>query len=159
MAVIPDILEDVAFIVVALLLAYGLYTTAGTILQTDVPIVAVTSGSMEPALHRGDMIVVQGKEFSDIREGDVVVYETERMPVPIIHRVVQKNATALQTKGDALRTQHPFEKHITPDQIRGVSIAEIPFIGHVKLVPTCLYLRMQGRTGPGLEFVCPTGGV
>ncbi len=157
MAVIPSILEDVAFIVVALLLAYGLYSTAGTALDTDIPIVAVTSGSMEPTLHRGDMIVVQGKEFSDIREGDIVVYETGEMPVPIIHRVVAKNETALQTKGDALREQHPFEKHITPDQVLGVSIMELPFVGYVKLLPTCFYLRMQAQAGPGPDFVCPSG--
>lgn len=149
-------LRDAGFVAVALLLAFGIYQTAGTALDTEVPVVAVTSGSMQPTLYRGDMIVVRGVPFDDIAEGDIVVYTTEQMPVPIIHRVVQKNDTALQTRGDALTRQHPFEKYITADQIEGVAVFDIPLIGYIKLLPTCLYLQSQGRLGPGTEFICPT---
>lgn len=146
--------DETAFLLVALLLAYGIYQTAGLALGTEVPVVAVTSGSMEPTLHRGDMILVQGEPFEEIEEGEIVVYTTDRMPVPIIHRVIQKNATALQTKGDALEQQHQFEKHITPDQVLGTTMFVVPYIGHVKLVPTCIYLRLQ-YGGQVPATICP----
>ncbi|MFB6265595.1 MAG: signal peptidase I, partial [Candidatus Nanohaloarchaea archaeon] len=76
---------------------------AGVALNTDVPVVAVTSGSMEPTLHRGDMVVVHGEKWKNIEEGEILVFKTEEMPVPVIHRVIKKNSTALETKGDALQ--------------------------------------------------------
>lgn len=145
--------DEAAFIAVALLLAYGIYQTAGLLLNTGVPVVAVTSGSMEPTLHRGDMVVVQGKEFEDIRVGDIIVFETEQMPVPIVHRVIEKNGTAVETQGDALTAQHPFEKHVTPDQILGTKLGVMPWVGYVKLIPTCLYLGLQDAPVP--QTICP----
>ncbi len=145
--------DETAFITVALLLAYGIYQTIGLALGTSVPVVAVTSGSMEPTLHRGDMIIVQGEPFEEIEEGAIIVYRTQDMPVPIVHRVIEKNATALQTKGDALQSQHSFEKHVTPDQVLGTSRFVIPKIGFVKLVPTCAYLELQQRQVPAT--LCP----
>lgn len=149
-------LDDIAFVVVALILAYGIYQTAGVGLDTDVPVVAVTSASMQPELYRGDMVVVRGEPFAEIEEGEIVVYTTGNVPVPVIHRVVEKNATALQTKGDNNPGQEPWEKHITPDQVLGTRIATVPMIGYVKLVPTCIYLRqVYGDRTP--DTVCPPG--
>ncbi|MDY6769662.1 MAG: signal peptidase I [Candidatus Nanohaloarchaea archaeon] len=145
--------SEAAFVAVALLLAYGIYQTAGVALNTGTPVVAVTSGSMEPALHRGDMVVVQGERWADIETGEVVVFRVEGNPVPVVHRVVTKNATALQTQGDALDFQHPFEKHITQEQVLGTRVATIPLLGYVKLVPTCLYLELQHDTVP--QTLCP----
>ncbi|MCJ7478808.1 MAG: signal peptidase I [Candidatus Nanohaloarchaeota archaeon QJJ-7] len=140
--------NDVAFVAVALLLAYGIYQTVGLALGTQVPVVAVTSGSMEPNLHRGDMIVVEGEPWEEIEVGEIIVFESGDMPVPVIHRVIEKNETALQTQGDALNTQHEFEKHITEDQVMGTALFSIPMIGHVKLVPTCFYLQIQRNNVP-----------
>ncbi|MDY6776653.1 MAG: signal peptidase I [Candidatus Nanohaloarchaea archaeon] len=145
--------DDLLFLAVALLLAYGLYQTAGAALDTQVPMVAVTSGSMEPTLHRGDMVVVHGEDFGDIDVGEIVVYRVGEIPVPVIHRVVEKNSTALETKGDALERQHPFEKHVTPDQIMGAALFTIPKIGYVKLVPTCLLMELSSDRVP--RTVCP----
>ncbi|MDY6774324.1 MAG: signal peptidase I [Candidatus Nanohaloarchaea archaeon] len=145
--------NDVAFVVVALLLAYGIYQTAGLALNTEVPVVAVTSGSMEPTLHRGDMIVVQGEPWKETEEGEIIVFRTDEMPVPVIHRVIKKNSTALETKGDALARQHPFEKYITKDQVMGTALFTIPKLGYVKLLPTCFYLQLQYRRVP--RTVCP----
>ncbi len=145
--------DEAAFLAVALLLAYGIYQTAGVALGTSVPVVAVTSGSMEPTLHRGDMVLVQGEPWEEIETGDIIVFTAEGAPVPVVHRVIEKNASALQTKGDALEAQHPFEKHITEDQVLGTKRAAVPFVGHVKLVPTCIYLQLQHGAVP--DTVCP----
>lgn len=149
--------ENLIFLVVAVILAYGLYNTVGVTLDTSVPVVAVTSGSMEPHLSRGDMIVVQGRSFDRIAEEDIIVYQPREMPVPIIHRVVSKNATALQTRGDSNVRQYGFEKYVTPDEVLGTSMLAIPYIGYVKLVPTCAYLRWRYGQSSQLDLVCPPG--
>lgn len=145
--------QEAVFVALALVLAYGIYQTAGMALGTSNPAVAVTSGSMEPHFYRGDMVLVGGKSFDRIAVGDVLVFETDAVPVPVIHRVVEQNQTALQTQGDAVSEQHDWEKHITEDQVIGVRLAVIPYVGHFKLLPTCLYLDLvQGGAPP---TVCP----
>jgi len=47
-------------LVVYLIYAYLIYFSLGFILQTSTPIVIVTSGSMEPVIQRGDIIIIQG---------------------------------------------------------------------------------------------------
>jgi signal peptidase I len=176
MSLIDEIDYELLFIFIALILAYGLYDTVGLALGTEIPVVAVTSGSMEPTLQRGDLIVVQGQDFSDIAVGDVIIFKTEHTGVPIIHRVIERDNTTLETKGDNNVNQVRFcvrpdgstypsngscpdgelvnaEKDITQEQVRGTAFFVIPKAGHLKLVPTCLFLESTGQVGPG-NLVC-----
>lgn len=170
--------QELAFIAVALLLAYGIYQTAGVALDTDVPVVAVTSPSMEPTLHRGDMVVVRGQPFDSIEEGDIVVFDSGSpcIAVPIIHRVVNVTPQGLTTQGDRNPDQLvvcqgngecsktfnscpvgteriDIEQNITAEQVKGVVAFKVPLLGYVKLAPTCAYLRFtQGQVSSTL---CP----
>lgn len=150
------VLEDVTFVVIAVVLAYGMYTTVGLLFQTSVPVVAVTTGSMQPHLNPGDMVVVYGAEWEDIQVSDVVVYRTDQAAIPIIHRVIAKNASALETKGDNNPGQLPFERHVTREQVLGKTVFALPFVGYVKLIPYCLLLEGDGVRSPmvcsGLPF-------
>ena len=47
--------------------------------------VVVLSGSMEPSMFRGDILVLLKKE--DLAIGDVVVYQIEGEKIPIVHRI------------------------------------------------------------------------
>ena len=57
----------------------------------------VVSGSMEPVMYRGDIVVLQQAnilgfhEFdtSDIKVGDIVVYDAAWHEGPVIHRVIE----------------------------------------------------------------------
>lgn len=65
----------------------------------------VVSGSMEPQLYRGDTIIVHNTTWSDIRVGEIVVFELPKRNVPIVHRVqsITKSASGkllYVTKGD-----------------------------------------------------------
>ena len=43
------------------------------------------SGSMEPGMYRGDILVLIKKPTIEI--GDAVVYKIENDPIPIVHRI------------------------------------------------------------------------
>lgn len=167
--------QTIFFLLTMVLLAFGLYQTAGIFLNTDVPIVTVVSNSMAPQFERGDIIVVYGEPFDEIEAdpetGDVIVFRSELMRMPIIHRVINRTDTTLETKGDANNGQLRFcqserqiyrspkqgcrddertiniEQNITRDQVMGTKIATIPMLGYVKLYPACLYYQLVLPTG------------
>lgn len=68
---------------------YGIYT--------------VMSGSMEPAIHVGDVIYIREVPFEELQVGDVITYRAQEGTAVVTHRVsaIQKEAQLLQTKGDA----------------------------------------------------------
>ena len=47
--------------------------------------VVVLSGSMEPGMYRGDILVLYKKQTIEV--GDVVVYKIHTDPIPIVHRI------------------------------------------------------------------------
>lgn len=122
------------FFAVALILAFGVLQTTGVALETDKPVVSVVSCSMYPNLHVGDILVVKGTPYENIEEGDVIVYSTEEMQIPVVHRVIEKNENYLETKGDNNPSQLDFESRVEPEQIHGRVLFSIPRIGGLKLL-------------------------
>ena len=47
--------------------------------------VVVLSGSMEPGMYRGDILILMKKEKIEV--GDVIVYKIHTDPIPIVHRL------------------------------------------------------------------------
>lgn len=66
------------FIVLALLLAFGILQFTGTVLGTDNPVVSVVSCSMYPEYDRGDVLAVRGVDFDSIEEGEVIVFQVPK---------------------------------------------------------------------------------
>ncbi len=79
--------EDIAWIVITIILVLALHTALKFALHTNSPLVIVVSGSMEPVFYRGDVILLEGVSPQDIKVGDVVVYKRPYTRYPIIHRV------------------------------------------------------------------------
>jgi len=96
----------------------------------------VLSGSMEPTISAGDVIIVNSVAASQIGEGDVITYGGER---PTTHRVIgvtqQDGEPAFQTKGDA--NDSPDPGVVPASEVNGKvmtlggALFVIPFIGHV----------------------------
>ncbi|MBI1877783.1 MAG: signal peptidase I [Chloroflexi bacterium] len=59
--------------------------------------VIVAGNSMEPRLHRGDLVIV--RQASDYQIGDIVTYRHPEIG-PIIHRIVAQEGSAFVFKGD-----------------------------------------------------------
>ena len=48
-----------------------------------------SSGSMEPAFHRGDLLFLTNPTDEPIRVGEIVVFKIEGRDIPIVHRVLK----------------------------------------------------------------------
>lgn len=83
----------------------------------------VLSGSMEPTLSVGDLLIVQAQP--DYQADDVVVYQSGTMPV--VHRIVEIDGETVTTRGDANNaTDEPFPL----SAVKGKVIAVIPLVGY-----------------------------
>lgn len=67
--------REAYFIVLALVLAFGILQFSGTVMGTEKPVVSVISCSMYPEYDRGDVLTVNGVDFDQIQEDDVIVYQ------------------------------------------------------------------------------------
>ena len=88
----------------------------------------VMSGSMEPALNVGDLLIVH--EQSSYNVGDVVVFQSGTMAV--VHRIVDVDQAAgtVTTKGDANNApDDPMESR----ELRGAVALSIPAVGNLLL--------------------------
>ncbi|WP_187120174.1 signal peptidase I [Methanomassiliicoccus luminyensis] len=121
-------LSQLGTVVVVVLLAIALTGLLAPIFGYRLDV--VQSGSMEPNIGVGDLVITAPEEFSDIRTGDVISFRSPDNGVLICHRVVgvdESNST-LQTKGDANEDNDPYvlkEQHVV-----GKVVANIPLMGY-----------------------------
>lgn len=99
----------------------------------------------------GAQITVDGKRYT-MAEGETVqtngatieMNEARGMNIPVVHRVIEKTPTHVETKGDNNQRQLEFEDRIEPDQIHGNMLVKIPRVGAIKL----LVMDFVGFSGP-----------
>ena len=84
----------------------------------------VISGSMEPKLSVGDLIIVRAGESYDLHE--IVVFESEGSLV--VHEIIRFEDGMVVTKGSANNTE---DAPIPPENIRGRVVLAIPYVGFV----------------------------
>ncbi|TFG15358.1 MAG: signal peptidase I [Promethearchaeota archaeon] len=144
------IILAVITISIALFGSFFLFFILQLTLNTETPVVVVESGSMEPVISRGDLLIVKGVPAIDIRngtiedmDGDIIVFNAQGVwsnppAEPIVHRVVDKKFEdgiwQFKTKGDA----NPIvdEGWVPEGNILGVVVFKIPWIGWVKIFLT-----------------------
>ena len=147
-------------LLVAVVFYYGILRLG---LATDLPMVAVVSGSMKHDASAeadfygwleknlgydrnyinswpvtggfavGDMPVIKGDE--EYKVGDIIVYSVPGSEAPIIHRIIKINPDgSYQTKGDNNSSQLPYETKVTKEQIHGKVLFVIPKVGYFKVL-------------------------
>lgn len=93
----------------------------------------VLSGSMEPTISTGDVVVVDDVDPGDIEERDVITYLRSGADTPTTHRVVGINEDggelSFVTKGDA--NDDPDASPVAASEVRGQVVFTIPYIGYV----------------------------
>jgi len=122
---------------------YGLLTTAVVALAlllvlSLVPIQGapkvkiVSSGSMEPAIRTGSMVIIIPRETYAV--GDVITFgEDTRTKKPTTHRIhdarVESGAMIFKTKGDA--NEDPDAREVRQNDIIGRVVISIPYLGYI----------------------------
>ena len=90
----------------------------------------VISGSMEPAIQTGSVVIVRPIVPDTIRKGDIIMFSSLDMKSLTTHRVVNaENEPTLRfiTKGDANKNSDITP--IVPGQIVGIVAVTIPYLG------------------------------
>ncbi len=155
-----EILSTGLIIVVLFSVTFGGFYLLQLGLGTESPLVVVTSGSMEPTIYRGDMLIIQQKAPLEIKNAseaqgdinaDIIVYwaqgvwkPADAVSEPIVHRVVGKKYEEgkwwFLAQGDNTGTNPypdnpstPTENWIPEENIIGIVIGKIPYVGHIKL--------------------------
>ncbi|AMB60560.1 hypothetical protein AWU67_13970 [Microterricola viridarii] len=93
----------------------------------------ILTGSMEPDMPPGTIVVVKPQPFDQIRQGDVITYQIESgKPMVVTHRVVGVDVVAgetrLVTQGDA--NDAPDALSVREVQVKGVVWYHVPMIGY-----------------------------
>ena len=127
----------------ALIMWRGIMLVCGN----ESPMVVVLSGSMEPSMYRGDILVLVRRPSFEI--GDVVVYLIDNEKIPIVNRISSiqevvlekdgKRTTLFLSKGDNNpvddRGLYPKGKmYLDESNIVGHVFATIPYSGYFTLL-------------------------
>lgn len=107
------------------------------LMQTDImpgyDVRIVQSGSMEPAIGTGSVVIIAERERYQV--GDIVTFggDDARDQLPTTHRIIedrlQDGELVFVTQGDA--NESPDADPLRPEDIRGAVIFDIPYLGFV----------------------------
>lgn len=102
----------------------------------------VQSGSMEPSIMTGDIIVVQDRIIYNVNDVITFTNSAKRIVTHRILTVEEGEERRYRTKGDANRSED--EDFITYDQIIGKVVLVVPrlgiFVAHAKSLPGLILL-------------------
>ncbi len=101
MRVMSHLVNLAVYVLIVAGIVFGLPNFLVWKLHTTYPMAAITSGSMWPVLKEGDLVFIEGVGATDIRVGDIIVYQNTTNHTLTIHRVTKLLPDMLTTKGDA----------------------------------------------------------
>jgi signal peptidase len=138
-----DYMTTVIMILVVVLIVFTFWFGLRFVLRTEHPILAVASGSMEPVLYAGDLILVEGVDDpGDIYAapkdadppGDIIVYQGPHDL--IVHRVIkttsQDGTYIFETQGDNNRFPDGWDVKES-DIVGRYTGFKVPLLGHIAL--------------------------
>lgn len=109
----------------------------------------VVSGSMEPTIETGSIIVINERD-KDIKRGDIIAFKTGDLAVA--HRVVKIQDGKFVTKGDNNKSVDAGT--VTADMVEGTVIFHIPKAGYaVKWLATIPGMIVIFTVAAGVIFI------
>lgn len=88
----------------------------------------VASGSMEPSISVGSVVIAKSIDTATLEVGDVIVFsKTEKHQ--IVHRISGIGPQGFRTKGDANEDTDPFI--VPPEAVSGKVMYDIPYLGYL----------------------------
>lgn len=108
---------------------------------------AVMSGSMEPAIKMGDLVIIQKAPEYEVRE--VISYKDKNKRI-VTHRIVAKNGNNFVTEGDANRNEDRDE--INMAQVMGKVVEVIPLLGRWQMNSGNIIFLILGIVVPAVAL-------
>src|SRR3989344_3667931 len=134
------ILNIAIYLAIVGIVIYGLPYYLTKKLGTDYPIAAITSGSMWPVLHIGDLVLIKSVSKEDLKVGDIIVWQNPSTSSGqagfTIHRIAKLNENTLVTKGDGNFTEDSPVKYsdvIGRTVYRNGNPVRIPYMGYISV--------------------------
>lgn len=97
----------------------------------------VLSGSMDPTIKTGDLIIVRQVDSSNIEQGDIITFTTNSDSL-VTHRVIgvssENGSYRFQTKGDANNIED--KDLVAGNQVIGKYAFRLPMVGKVSDIMT-----------------------
>lgn len=93
---------------------------------------AVFSGSMEPEIKVGSVLITRPVEAETIKAGDIITFDSPPSEMPTTHRVVSVEKGSelyFQTKGDANEDADPIT--VPAQNVLGTAYFHVPYFGYV----------------------------
>jgi signal peptidase len=94
---------------------------------------AVLSGSMEPVLGVGGLVVIRPVDAQQVAPGDIISFKLPGIDTPICHRVIEIQSTPegrfFLTKGDA--NEEPDANPVPPEAVTGKEVFYLPCVGNL----------------------------
>jgi signal peptidase len=88
----------------------------------------VYTGSMEPAIPVGSVVVIKPVDPETLKIGDIICF-TLTEPTSITHRIINITDEGFITKGDA--NEDPDQWIVKKENVIGKAILTVPFIGYL----------------------------
>lgn len=80
----------------------------------------------------GDLMIIRNSQAPEL--GEVIVFQTDNLVEPIIHRVVKVDEGLIKTKGDHNCGSSSFEENVPQEKIIGKATIKIPYLGWIKIL-------------------------
>ena len=88
----------------------------------------VYTGSMEPAIPVGSVVVIKPVDPETLKIGDIICFQLSQ-PTSITHRIINITDQGFITKGDA--NEDPDQWIVKKENVIGKAIFTIPYIGYL----------------------------
>ena len=146
------VFENFGLAVIILLIAAAAFTFLAP--RFDWSVDTVFSGSMEPELKVGGVVVTRPVEAEDIKAGDIITFYPPTSGQLTSHRVIavaDGSPVRFQTKGDANENADPFL--VPAESVAGKVGLHLPYIGYaIQFIKTPLGILLT-LCLPGLVII------
>lgn len=125
--------NSIYYIFVITILSLAMLLVASLIpIPGNYKIKIVKSGSMEPAIKTGAVVVIKPSDV--YRIGDIITFgEDTKTQIPTTHRIIDTEGSGqnqlFQTKGDANDSEDP--RPVSVSEVSGKVILDVPYLGYV----------------------------
>jgi signal peptidase len=120
--------ETITLIVIAIIAIVFLVFYRPVSLWGDTRYEPVYTGSMEPAIPVGSIVVIKPVGTETLKTGDIICFKLSE-PTSITHRIINITNEGFTTKGDA--NEDPDQWTVKKENVIGKLVFTIPYIGYI----------------------------